>query len=124
MLAYNKAERAALIGYALAAVGLILFSLLGKIQNLSVSDNVLNAAAVGSFAATLVGFVIATVASAIWAGRGSTRQPLKIAASIGVGSFLLSLAVGINIHGSSAMLMFVVLFSAVNVLSLLVVTHW
>ncbi len=86
--------------------------------------NVLNAAVILSVAATVGGFLTAIVASAIWARRTLTRQPLKIAASIGVGSSFLSAIVGVNIHGQSAILMFLVLFSVINILSLLVVTHW
>jgi hypothetical protein len=86
-------------------------------------DNVLNAAVVGSMAAMLGGFVTATVGSAIWARRTLTRQPLKIAVSIGVGSLFLSPIVGVNVHGPSAILIFLVLFSVINVLSLLFATH-
>jgi hypothetical protein len=120
MLAFSRAKWIALTGYTLAAVGIILFTQLDRIVALRIGDNVLNAAAVASMAAIFGGFVTATVGSAIWAGRTLTRQPLKIAASVGAGSLLLSLIVGVNVHGPSAILMFLVLFSVVNVLTLLV----
>jgi hypothetical protein len=123
MLAFSKARWTALTGYALAAAGIILYTQLDRIVNLRMGKNVLNAAVVGSMAATLGGFVTATVGSAIWARRTLTRQPLKIAVSIGVESLFLSLIVGVNVHGPSAILMFLVLFSVINVLSLPVVTH-
>ena len=75
-------------------------------------------------AATLGGFVTATVGSAIWARRSRTRQPLKIATYVGVVSVFLSLIVGVNVHGPSAMLMFLVMFSVINVLTLLVASGW
>ena len=124
MLAHSKAQRTAFIGYAVAAAGVLLFTQLGRIAQLGDSLNVLTAVAISSFVATSLGFIIAIVASAIWAKRASARQPLKIAASIGFASFLFAGAVGVNVHGSCAILMFVVLFSVLNVFTLLVVTYW
>jgi hypothetical protein len=124
MLALSRAKWIALTGYALAAAGIILFRQLDRIEALRLGHNVLNAAVVGSMAATFGGFVTATVGSAIWARRTLTRQPLKIAAWVGAGSLFLSLILGANVHGPSAILMFLVLFSVINVLTLLVVTHW
>ncbi|MFZ0420403.1 MAG: hypothetical protein WAM04_20030 [Candidatus Sulfotelmatobacter sp.] len=124
MLAFSRAKWTAVTGYTCAAAGTITFTQLDRIENLRMGGNVLNAAVILSVAATVGGFLTAIVASAIWARRTLTRQPLKIAASIGVGSSFLSAIVGVNIHGQSAILMFLVLFSVINILSLLVVTHW
>jgi len=124
MLAFSKAKWTALTGYALAAAGILLYTQLDRIVDLRMGFHVLNVAALGSMAATLGGFVTATVGSAIWARRNLTRQPLKIAASVRAGSLLLSLIVGVNVHGPSAILMFLVLFSVVNVLTLLVASGW
>jgi hypothetical protein len=124
MLALSKAKWTALAGYAFAAAGIIFYTQLDRIVDLKMGGGVLNAAAVGSMAATLGGFVTATVGSAIWARRTLTRQPLKIAISIGAGSVLLSLIIGVNIHGPSAILMFLVLFSVINVLSQLIAAGW
>ena len=120
MLAFSKLKWIALSGYALALLGIILFTQLDRIVNLRLGGYSLNAAATGIMAATFGGFVIATVGSAIWARRTLTRQPLKVAASVGAASLLLSLIVGVNPHGLSVVLMFLVLFSVVNVLTLLV----
>jgi hypothetical protein len=124
MLTLSRAKLTALTGYALAAAGIVLYTQLDRVVELRLGDTVLNLAIVSSLAATFGGFVTAIVGSAIWARSTPTRQPLKIAALIGVGGFLLCLAVNVNVHGSSAVLMFLVPFSVVNVLSLLVVSHW
>lgn len=116
MLTQSKAKRIAIVGYALAAVGIVLYTQLDRISDLRMGD----VADVGSMAATFGGFLTAIVGSAIWARRSPSRQPLKIAVSIGVGTFLLCLAVDVNVHGPSALLMFLVPFSVVNVLSTLV----
>lgn len=114
----------ALIGYTLAAVGIALYTQLDRIEALSPSENVLGVAVTISLGGTLVGFLIAIVGSAIWARRSSTRQPLKIAALVGLFTLLLCLTVNLNIHGPAAVLVLLVPFSVVNVLSVLVVTHW
>jgi hypothetical protein len=75
-------------------------------------------------AATCGGFLIALVASAIWAKRERTHQPLKIALLIGVVCFLLSITVGVNVHGPGAILIFLALFSVLNFMVLLIVTYW
>ena len=106
MLAFSKAKWTALTGYAFAAAGIIVYTQLDRIADLRMGGNILNAAIVGSMAATFGGFVTATVGSAIWARRHLTHQPLKIAASVGAGSLLFSLIVGVNVHGPSAILMF------------------
>jgi hypothetical protein len=124
MLAFGRAKWTALTGYALAAAGIILYTQLGRVADLRLGDNVLNAAVVVSMAAMFGGFVTATVGSAIWARRTPTRQPLKIATYVGVGSVFLSLIVGVNVHGPSAMLMFLAMFSVINILTLLVASGW
>jgi len=124
MLAFSKAKWTAVTGYAFAAAGIIIFTQLDRIVDLRLGARVLNVAAVGTMAAIFGGFVAAAVGSVIWARRTVTRQPLKLAALVGAGSLLLSLIVGVNVHGPSAILMFLVLFSVINVLTLLVVSYW
>jgi hypothetical protein len=118
MLTLSRAKRVAMVGYASAALGIVLYTQLDRIVPLG--DNVLDAVVMSSFAATFGGFLTAIVGSAIWARRTPTRQPLTIALLIGVGSLWLCLVVDVNVHGPSAMLMFLVPFSVVNVLSVLV----
>ena len=115
MLTQSRAKRVAMIGYALAASGILLYTQLDRIVDWRIGIDVLNAAALCSIAATFGGFLTAIVGSAIWARKSPTRQPLKIAVLIVVGSFLLCLLTGVNVHGPSAMLMFLVPFSFVNV---------
>jgi hypothetical protein len=94
----------------------------GNIENLSVE--VLDSAVAVSLAATFGGFIMATVGSVIWARRIATRQPLKIAVLIGVGSLFINLLTSGNIHGPTAILMFLIPFSVVNTVSVLVATRW
>lgn len=124
MLTQSKAKRMAIVGYALAAAGMVLYTQLDRIVDLRMGESLLGVAVVSSMAATFGGFLTAIVGSAIWARKSPTRQPLKIAVLIGVGSFLLVWAVDVNIHGPSAILMFLVPFSVVNVLSVLIASGW
>src|SRR5690242_18674047 len=106
MIALSTAKWTALGGYVLSSAGVCLFTQLGNIPNSRFSFEVLNYSALLSFVATLGGFLIATVGSVIWARRSGTRQPLKIAVLIGVVNLALSLAIDVNVHGTSAILMF------------------
>ena len=124
MLPESKAKRMAIVGYALASAGIVLYTQLDRVTDWRIGVNVLNAAALCSMAATFGGFLTAIVGSVIWARRSSKHQPLKVAFLVGVGSFFLLLLVDVNIHGPSAILMFLVPFSFVNFLSTLVVTRW
>ena len=124
MLPESKAKRMAIVGYALASAGIVLYTQLGRIADWRIGVNVMNAAALCSMVATFGGSLTAIVGSAIWARRSPTHRPLKVAFLVGVGSFFLCLAVDVNIHGPSAILIFLVPFSVVNVLSVLVVTRW
>jgi hypothetical protein len=56
--------------------------------------------------------------------RTPARQPLKIAASIAAVSLLITFAVGINIHAPSVILMFIVILSIVNVVSVSIASGW
>jgi len=111
----NRADRLALAGYSVAAAGVLVFSLLDAISNLRLGSSLLDVAATGSMAAVLVGFTLASVGSARWARRDHTHAPLKLSALIAVVVFVATWAIGVNIHGPSAILMFVVLFAAINV---------
>ena len=123
MLSESKAKQIAIIGYALAGAGIVLYTQLDRLVELR-SGRSLETAALGSIAATFGGFLTAIVGSVVWARRSQTHRPLKTAFLVGVGSFLLLMAVDGNVHSSSAILMFLVPFSLVNVLSVLIVTRW
>jgi fucose 4-O-acetylase-like acetyltransferase len=124
MWTVRGAKWIALTGYFLAAAGIVLYTQLGRIAEWNIGHNVLDSAAAISTAATFGGFLAAIIGSATWARRTATQQPLKIAISIGVASLFLILLTDVNVHGPSAILMFLLPFSVVNVLSLLVVTRW
>ena len=114
----------AIIGYGFAAAGILLYTQLDRIENWRIGLHILNAAALSSMVATFGGFLVSIVGSAIWARRSPTHQPLKIAIAIGIVSILLCLLVSVNVHGPSAMLMFLVPFSLINVLSVLAAGGW
>jgi hypothetical protein len=118
----SGAKWSALTGYAVAGAGIVLNMQLGNIENLTVG--VFGAAVVASLTATLGGFLTATVGSVIWARRTATRQPLKTAVLIGMGSLFLNLLISGNIDGPTAILMFLIPFSVVNVVSVLIATRW
>jgi hypothetical protein len=113
MLPFTRANWIALTGFTLAAAGLTLYTQLGR-----VGLDVLNVAALGSAAAIFGGFLTALVGSVIWARRTSIRWPIRVGAAIGIGSFLLSILLRSNIHGPSGILLFVVLFSVLDVVLL------
>jgi hypothetical protein len=115
----SNAEWAALTGYALSAAGIILHMPLSNL-----SAELLNSAVAATLVATFGGFIMATFGSVMWARRTATRQPLKIAVSIGIGSLFVNLLNSGNIHGPTAILMFLIPFSVVNVVSVLVATRW
>jgi hypothetical protein len=121
---FKGARSAALIGYAFAAAGTLLFTQIERIQTLRLEAHLATAVAGGVMAVFLGGFVAAIVGSAIWARRAPTRQPLKIAASIAAASLLISIAVGVNVHSPSVILMFVVILSVVNVISVSIASGW
>src|SRR5215831_20511255 len=110
MTSVTAAKWTALIGYALSGTGVVLFSQLDRIENLSAGHEFLNATSIASLVMTCGGFVTAIVGSVMWARRTPTTKPFKIAGLIGVASLFLSLVVRVNVHGPSAILMFIVLF--------------
>ena len=124
MWTIRGAKWIALTGYFLAAAGIVLCTQLDRISEWNIGHNVLNSAVAISMPATFGGFLTAIIGSATWARRTPTQQPLKIAILTGVASLFLILLTDVNVHSSSAILMFLLPFSVVNVLSLLVVTRW
>jgi hypothetical protein len=101
-----------LVGISLAVLGMILFSQLGRIVNLRVSNTLLNTAAILSFSMTLLGLLGTLIGGVAWARRAPTVQVLWSAAAAGVTAILLAIFGDINVHESTFILMFVV-FAAV-----------
>jgi len=114
-----RAKRITVIGYTAAALGVLLFTQLAKVEKLKMGSGFTNAVGLGALGAALIGFVTAIVGSVIWAQRAPDRQPVKVSASIAVACLLITFVVGVNVHGQSAILMFVVLLSLINVFSVL-----
>jgi hypothetical protein len=121
---FKRAKSTALTGYAFAAAGTLIFTQIERIQDLRLEAHLGDALVGGGIVAFLGGFMTAIVGSAIWARRTPAREPLKIAASIAAASLLITFVVGINIHGPSVILMFVVILSVVNVISVSIASGW
>lgn len=83
----------------------------------------INALALASLSATLGGLLMALVGSVVWARRASLRHPLWLAVSIGIGCILVGLSVGINVHESSGILLFPLLFAVIDLVLLVAVTY-
>jgi hypothetical protein len=81
MLVFSRAKWTALTGYAFAATGTILYTQLDRVADLRMGHNVLNAAVVGSIAATFGGFVTATVGSADRSSEARTIRSLLVETS-------------------------------------------
>ena len=114
MLRFTKSNWIALTGIAVAAVGIVLYTQLDRIADLRVSPAVLNSAALGSVAATVGGLLTVIVGSVIWARRASDAQVMSAAVLIGAAIVFLVTLVNVNIHGPSAILMFVEVFGVVD----------
>jgi hypothetical protein len=119
MLPFTRANWIALTGFALAAAGLTLYTQLGR-----VGLEVRNVAALGSAAAIFGGFLTALVGSVIWARRASIRWPIGVGAAIGIGGLVLSIFLKSNTHDASGILLFAVLFSALDVALLVGMKYW
>ncbi len=112
----SRENRLALAGYAIAAVGLLVFSLLHTIWRRRVEPDFIVGAELEGLGVTLLGLVLACVGSAMWTRRAQTRAPLKLASLAAVGAIGMTAVIGVNVHEPSAILMLVVLFSVVNVI--------
>ena len=89
----------------MAAAGIFLYSQLGDIFSLGL---------------TFVGLLTVIVGSVIWARRSSIDAPLWIGISIGLAAFLYGWFGDVNVHGPSAIVMFLIPFSIVDVLCVLI----
>lgn len=98
---------------------MILFTQLDRFAGVSRSFDLLDIAAVGGMAATLLGLLTAVVGSVIWARRASTSQVVTAAVLIFTATVLIVSLVAVNIHGPSAILVFVVPFSVLDAILLL-----
>jgi hypothetical protein len=92
MARISRSASVILIGCFVAALGVIAFCF---------TD-----AGFFGFATSLGGSLMALVASIIWARDAVAQYVLRAAVSVGVASFLFGFMVSVNVHGPSAILMF------------------
>jgi hypothetical protein len=111
----------ALAGYLLAAAGTILYTQIGRVVELGGSGET---AMLVALVATFGGFIIAIQASVRWARRVASREPLKFATWVWVGSLLLLLlALPVNHNLPNAILVVPVLLSVINVFYVFMATR-
>jgi hypothetical protein len=118
MASVRRSGLVGLIGGCVAAMGVILFTQLGRLVDLRVNDMVFNGAVLASFVASLGGSLTALVDSVIWARRAVTQYVLRAAVSIGAATLLVGLLVNVNIHGPSAILILLIPLAVLDALLL------
>lgn len=101
-----------LIGTSASALGIILYSQLSRIVDLRVNLVVLNGAAILSHSLALLGLLATMIGAVAWALRTRLVYILLSGMSVGVGTFLLAKLVDINVHGPTAILLYVVFAGA------------
>jgi hypothetical protein len=114
MLNPAHARRSILLGVLLSAFGIILYTQLGSIVELRVGLTVLNTATILSFFLTLLGLLAILIGGVAWARRAPLASVILSGGSVGVVAFLLAELVDINVHGPTAILMFVVFACALG----------
>jgi hypothetical protein len=110
-----------LFGTAVSVSGIVLYSQLANIVDLHVTLSVLNAAASLSLCMTLLGLLAILVGSVAWARRAPLVNLLWAGISTGVATLLLAVLSHINVHGPTAILMFVVFAGALDCILILLV---
>jgi len=108
-------------GSAASVLGMILFSQLGNIANLRASGAVLNGSAILSISLTLLGLLATLIGCVAWARRAPVSQALQVGFVTGVATLLLAALVNINVHGPTAIFLFVVLAGVIGSASILIV---
>jgi len=103
-----------LIGALTAVCGITLYSQLGRIVDLRVGLAVLNTAVILSFSTTALGLLGTLIGSVSWARRAPLVQVLISGASGGLATVLLAEFVDINVHGPTAILLFVMFAGALG----------
>jgi hypothetical protein len=88
------------------ALGITLYSQLYNVMDLKPSPAMLDPYALLAIAMTLGGLVTALVGAVIWTRRVSRRNALLAAASTSLLGVLLAVFVQVNIHGPTAIFMF------------------
>ena len=102
------------IGLSAAVLGMILYSQLDAIVELRLRPPVLDAAALLSISLTLLGLLTAVVGGLIWAYRARIESAAVSGILVGIAALLLDRLVNINVHGPSAVFLFVILAGALG----------
>jgi hypothetical protein len=108
------ARRFILAGAGASIFGTVLYSQLGLIAGLRTNLPVLDIAVVSSLSTTLLGVLALLIGGGIWAWRAPLIHLLVSGASMGISAFLLIRLADINIHGPTAILIFVVIADALG----------
>ena len=108
------ARRSIFVGISASVLGIILYSQLGRVADLRMSLWVLNLAAALSLSMTLLGLLAILVGGILWAWRAPLAQVPLAGVSVGIVAFSLVEFANINIHESTAILVPVVMVSAVG----------
>jgi hypothetical protein len=114
VLPFTKSNRVALIGLGIAAAGVILYTQLERVDGWRLGD----VAAEGALVATIGGMLATTVGCVIWARRASSGDVVSAAVLICAAIFLAVTFGSFNVHGPSAILMFVVLLGGLDAIVL------
>jgi hypothetical protein len=117
-----RSLRVVLLGLIVAGLGITLYLLLFNVIDLKPSPAMLNAYVALSIAMTVGGLVTALVGAMTWARRAPRRNVLLAVASTSLVVVLLVVLVGVNIHGPTAILVFVIMAAVVGIGLLLITT--
>jgi hypothetical protein len=110
-----------LIGASVSVSGIILYFELGRIEELRLSLTALNIASILSISMTLLGLVAVLIGGLAWARSAPLVHLLWTGVSAGVVAFLLAVFAGINIHGPTGVLVYVVFAGALGCVLILLV---
>ena len=103
------ARRSILIGISVSVLGIILNFQLDRIANLRMNFMVLNAAAILSIFMTVIGLLSVLIGVVAWAWRAPLFYLMFAGLSVGVLAFFVAELVNINVHGPTALFMFIYL---------------
>lgn len=95
-------------GVLVTSLGIVFYSQLEQIVEVSRSPNTVNAAAILSFTATILGLLLALAGSALWASTAPLARVFVSGVSVATLAILLIVLVNVNVHGPTALFLFVI----------------
>jgi hypothetical protein len=111
-----------LIGISMSVLGITLYSQLDRIVDFHMGIAVLNTAAILSHSMTLLGLLATLIGAAAWARRAPLVHALLSGVFAGVLALLLDVFLDVNIHGPSAILIYVILAGTLGCVVILLIT--